>query len=112
MLVHDSANLDHRFDQMLRSQDITQPQGWVEDLTHGACVDNTTGVIEALQAWEWGTGVTKFRVVIVLENVRVAGACKLDQSRPSRETHRHPKRELVGWSYVDDLWRVLFRRVP
>src|SRR6266705_4093599 len=98
MLIHPCPNLDHRFDQLLRREDITQPQGWVEDLTHCARVDNATGVVEPLQTWEWGTRVTKFRIMIILENVSVAGAREIDQSRPARETHRHTKRELMGRS--------------
>src|SRR6266568_4011416 len=112
MLVHDRTNFNHRFDQLLGRQDITQPRGRIQDLAHCAGVDNTPGVIEPLQTWEWGTGITKFRVVIILENVSVTGARKLDQSRPSRETHRHPERELMGRSHVDDFWRALFRRAP
>src|SRR5438046_1019029 len=48
--------------------------------------------------------------MIVLENVGVARTCKIDQSRPPRETHRHAKRELMGRSYVNYFWRALFRR--
>src|SRR5258707_8357755 len=92
MLIHHGANLDHRFDQLLRREDITQAQGWVEDLTHCACVDDTAGVIEPLQAWEWGTGIAKFGVMVVLENVCVTGTRKIDQCRSSRETHRHAER--------------------
>src|SRR4029077_16968360 len=55
------------------------------------------------------TGVTKFRVVIVLENVGVARARKIDQRGSPRETHRHAERELVRGSYVNYFWRALFR---
>src|SRR6266550_3236314 len=110
MLIHDSANLDHRFDQLLRCEDVAQAQGRVENLTHCAGVDDTTGVIEPLQTWEWGTGITKFRVVIVLENISVARAREIDQSRPSRETHRHAERKLMGRRHVNYFWRALFRR--
>src|SRR6266478_940342 len=110
MLIHHGPNLDHWFNQLLWRQDITQPQGWIENLAHRARVDDTTHIIEALQTWEWGTGITKFRVVVVLENVSVAGARKIDQSRSSRQTHSHAKRELVGRSDVDDFWRALSRR--
>src|ERR1044071_382498 len=48
MLIHHGANLDHWFDQLLRRQDITESQGRVEDLTHCARVDNTTGIIKSL----------------------------------------------------------------
>src|ERR1700730_14805986 len=48
--------------------------------------------------------------MIVLENVSIAGARKVDQSRSSRETHRHAERELVRGSDIDDFRRVLFRR--
>src|SRR5437899_8266116 len=112
MLIHHSANLDYRFDQLFRCEDVTQAQGWVEDLAHGAGVDDAPGVIESLQTWEWGTGITKFRVVIVLENVSVAGAREIDQSRPSREAHRHTERELMGRSHVNYFGRALFRRPP
>src|SRR6266516_6463553 len=109
MLIHHSANLDYRFDQLLRCEDITQAQGWVEDLAHGAGVDDAPGVIESLQTWKWGTGITKFRVVIVLENVSVARARKIDQSRPSRETHRHAERKLMGRCHVNYFRRGSFR---
>src|SRR5207249_11644525 len=68
ILIHHSANLDYRFDQLLRCEDVTQAQGWVEDLAHGAGVDDAPGVIESLQTWKWGTGITKFRIVIVLRS--------------------------------------------
>src|SRR5436309_15132248 len=110
MLVHHRANLNHRFDELMWRDDITQPQGWVQNLAHRARVNDTTNIIQALQTWEWGTGVTKFRVVIVLENVGVARPCKIDQGRPPRETHRHAKRELMGRSYVNYFRRALFRR--
>src|SRR5438552_13320672 len=110
MLIHHSANLDHRFDQLFRRQDITQAQGWIKNLAHGACVDDTTRVVQALQTWEWGTGITKFRVVIVLENVSVAPTRKVDQCSPPRETHCHAERELMGRSHVNYFWRPLFRR--
>lgn len=48
MLVHHRANFDHWFDQLFWRQDVTQAQGGIEDLTHCACVDNTTGVIKTL----------------------------------------------------------------
>src|SRR6267154_5004371 len=67
-------------------------------------------MVEPLQTWEWGTGVTKFRVMIVLENVGVARARKIDQRRPPRKTHRHAERELMGRSYVNYFRRALFRR--
>src|SRR6266478_6953784 len=67
-------------------------------------------MVEPLQAWEWGTGITKFRVVIVLENVGVARARKIDQGRSPRQTHRHAERELMGRSHVDYFGRALFRR--
>src|SRR4030095_556524 len=109
MLIHHGPNLDHWFNQCLWRQDIPQPQGWIENLAHRARVDDTTHIIEALQTWEWGTGITKFRVVVVLENVSVAGARKIDQSRSPRETHRHSKRKLMRRSYIDDFRRALFR---
>src|SRR4029450_7561853 len=101
MLIHYCPNLNHWFDQLLRRQHITQSQGAVEDLTHRARINNTTGVIKSLQTWEWGTGITKFRVMIIFENVSVAGARKIDQSYPSRETHRHAKWELMRRSDID-----------
>src|SRR5438876_5986166 len=110
MLVHHRPNLNHRFDQLVWRDDITQPQRWVQDLAHRAGVDDATYIIQALQTWEWGTGVTKFRVVIVLENVGVARPCKIDQGRPSRQAHRHAERELMGRSYINDFRRALFRR--
>src|SRR6266496_4577633 len=109
MLVHHRPNLDHRFDQLVWRDDITQPQRWVQDLAHRACVDDATYIIQALQTWEWGTSITKFRVMIVLENVGVARARKIDQGRPPRKTHRHPERKLMRRSDVDDFWRRLFR---
>src|SRR6267143_833995 len=54
MLVHHSTNFDHWLDQLLRRKNVTQSQGGIEDLTHCACVDNTAGVIQPLQTWEWG----------------------------------------------------------
>ena len=78
VLVHDRPNLDHRFDQLMWRDDITQSQRWVQDLAHRAGVDDATDIIQALQTWEWGTGITKFRVMIVLENVGVALARKID----------------------------------
>src|SRR5437773_2616278 len=48
--------------------------------------------------------------MIVLENVGVARARKIDQGRPSRKTHRHAERELMGRSYVNYFWGALFRR--
>src|SRR5438132_10367561 len=67
-------------------------------------------MVEPLQAREWGTGITKLRVVIVLKNVGVARARKIDQGRSPRETHRHAERELMGRSYVNYFGRALFRR--
>src|SRR6266567_127062 len=110
MLVYHRPNLNHRFDQLVWRDDITQPQRWVQDLAHRARVDDATYIIQTLQTWEWGTGITKFRVMIVLENVGVACTRKIDQGRPPRKTHRHAERELMGRSYVNYFWRALFRR--
>src|SRR6266566_6500256 len=110
MLVHHRPNLNHRLDQLVWRDDIAQPQRWIQDLAHRAGVDDATYIIQALQTWEWGTGVTKFGVVIVFENVRVAGTGKIDQGRPPRETHGHAERELMGRSYVNYFRRALFRR--
>src|SRR5215472_15859049 len=104
VLVHYSPNFNHWFDQLLWRHDIPQSQRRVQDLAHSTRIDNATHTIQALSTWEWGTSVTKFRVVIVLENVSVASAGEVDESRPSRKTHRHAKRELMGRSYVDDFW--------
>src|SRR4029077_16129025 len=108
MLVHHGANFNHRFDQLMWRDDITQPQRWVQDLAHRARVDNTPHIVQALQTWEWGTGITKFCIVIVLENVGVARARKIDQRGSPRETHRQAERELVRRSYVNYFWRALF----
>src|SRR5438067_241889 len=110
MLVHHRSNLNHRVDQLVWRDDITQPQRWVQDLAHRARVDDMTYIIQALQTREWGTGITKFRVMIVLKNVGVARARKIDQGRPPRKTHRHAERELMRGSYVNYFWRALFRR--
>jgi hypothetical protein len=48
--------------------------------------------------------------VIVLENVGIARARKIDQGRPPRETHRHAERELMGRSYINYFGRALLRR--
>src|SRR5438132_3993062 len=109
MLVHHCTNFDHWVDQLLRRQNITQSQGGVEDLSHCACVDNTACIIKPLQTREWGTGIPKFRVMVILKDVSVAGARKIDQSRPSRETHRHSKWELMRRSNIDYFRRTLFR---
>src|SRR5437016_10736391 len=84
MLVHHSANLDHWLDQLLRRQDIPQPQRRVEDLTHCARVDNTAGVIKPLQARERGTGISKCGMRVCLKYLRVAGGRKLAQASPLR----------------------------
>src|SRR5437016_11179978 len=110
MLIHHGSDFEHWFDQLFWRQDITQAQGRIEDLTHSAGVDNTSSVIKPLQAREWRTGITKFRVMIVLENVSVAGARKVDQSRSSRETHRHTEWELMRRSDIDYFRRALFGR--
>src|SRR4030095_2124680 len=109
MLVHHRANLNHRFDQLMWRDDIAEPQRWVQDLAHRARVNDAADVIQALHAWEWGTGVTKFRVVIVLKNVGIARARKSDQGRPTRETHCHAERELMGRSYINYFGRALLR---
>src|SRR5207248_10382090 len=108
MLVHHRSNLNHRVDQLVWRDDITQAQRWIQDLAHCARVDDTTHIIQALQTWEWGTGITKFRVVIVFENVSVAGMRKINQGCPARKTHGHAERKLMGRSYVNYFWRALF----
>src|SRR6516165_6114749 len=110
MLVHHRPNLNHRFDQLVWCDDIAQPQRWVQNLAHRACVDDTTDIIQALQTWEWGTGVTKFRVVVVFENVGITGTRKIDQGRSPRETHGHAEGKLMGRGDVDYFGRTLFRR--
>src|SRR5437588_3928325 len=110
MLIHHRADFNHRFYQLLRRQDITQAQGWIEYLTHCARVDDPAGVIESLQTWERGTGITKLRVMIVLENVSIALARKINESGPARRTHRHAERELMGRGDVNYFGRRLFRR--
>src|SRR5438067_8320706 len=110
MLIHHSPNLDHRFDQLLWRYDITKPQGRIEDLAQCSGIDDTADVVETLQTWEWGTRVTKFRVVIVLENVGVTRSREIDQSCPPRETHRHAERKLMGRGHVNYFRRALFQR--
>src|SRR5437763_16619492 len=105
MLIHHSANLDHRFDQLFRRQDITQAQGWIKNLAHCARVDDAASVIEPLQTWKRGTRATKFRVVIVFEKVSVAPARKIDSGRPTCEPHRHAARKLMGSRHGDYLRR-------
>src|SRR5437870_1817284 len=88
MLVGDRANSDHRFYQFFRGQNVAQAQRWIENLTHGARVDDSPTVIQPLQARKRRAGKTKFRVMIVLKDVSITGMGKVDQSRPARETHR------------------------
>src|SRR5207248_4056389 len=109
MLIGDRPDLDYWLYQLLWRQNITQAQGWIEDLAHGPGVNNATGVIEPLQAWKRRTGEAKLRVVIVLENVGIALTRKVDQRGPARETHRHAERELMGRRHVNYFWRRLFR---
>src|SRR5436190_12975704 len=99
MLVHHRPNLNHRFDQLMWRDDITQPQRWVQDLAQRARIDDATHIIQALQTWEWGTGITKFRVVIVLENVSIARARKINQGCPPCEARCHTERELMRRSH-------------
>src|SRR5436190_3999429 len=110
MLINHCANLNHWLDQSLWCKDVTQAQRWIENFTHCAGIDNPAGVIKPLQAWERGTGVPKFRVVIILENVSVAGAGKIDQCRPPRQAHGHTKWELMRRSNIDDFRRPLSGR--
>src|SRR6516165_1419244 len=110
MLIHNRPDLNHRVDQWFRGEDVTEPQRWVENLTHGSGVNDTTGVIESLQTGERRTGKPKLRIVIVFENVRVPLAGKLDERGPARKTHRHPQRKLMRRRDVNDLGRSPFGR--
>src|SRR5438067_10907243 len=47
--------------------------------------------------------------MIVLENVGIAVARKINQCGPSGETHRHAERELMRRGDVNNLWCCLFR---
>src|SRR5437762_10392923 len=110
MLIGDRPDLDYWLYQLLWRQNITQAQGWIEDLAHCPGVNDATGVIESLQAGERRTGEAKLRVMIVLENVGIAVAREINQRRPACETHRHAERELMRRCDVNNLWRCLFRR--
>jgi len=101
MFDHHSANLDYRFDQLLSARIVTQAQGWVEDLAHGAGVDDAARSYRVPANMEVGDRYNEFRIVIVLENVSVARAREINQSRPSRETHRHAERKLMGRRHVN-----------
>src|SRR5438477_855411 len=68
MLIHYRPDLNHRVDQWFWGENVTEPQRWIENLTHGSGVDDATGVIESLQTRERGTGKTKLRIVVVFEN--------------------------------------------
>src|SRR5438067_13642561 len=78
MLIHYRANLDHRINQLFRREQISDAQGWVKDLAHCSGVDHAAGIIEPLQTRERGTGKTKFRIMIILEDVGVMLARKID----------------------------------
>src|SRR5881397_3208657 len=109
MLIHHGPNLDHRINQLFRREQISDAQGRIENLAHRARVDHAAGIIESLQTRKWGAGETKFRVVIVLENVGVTLARKIDQRSPARKAHGHAERKLMRWRYVNDLGRRPFR---
>ncbi len=79
MLIHYRANLDHRFGQLFRSEDVTDAQRRIQNLAHRAGVNDAAAVIESLQTRERGAGKTKFRIVIVLENVSVVFSRKIDK---------------------------------
>src|SRR6188472_330637 len=105
MLIHYRPDLNHRVHSWFRGDEVTEPERWIENLTHGSGVDDTTGVIESLQARKRRTGKTKLRIVIVFENVGVALAGELDERGPARKTHSHPERKLVRRCDVNDLGR-------
>src|SRR5690242_4766710 len=110
MLIHHRPDLNHRVHQWFWRENVTEPERRIENLTHGAGVDDTTGVIESLQTRERRTSKTKLRVVIVFENVGVALAGELDERGPARKTHCHTERKLVGRRDVNDLGRPPFGR--
>src|SRR4030095_846864 len=110
MLIHYRPDLNHRVDQLFRSEDVAEEKRWIENLTHRSGVDDAAGVIESLQTGERRTGKTKLGIVIVFENVGVALAGELDERSPARKTHRHPERKLMRRRDVNDLGRSPFGR--
>src|SRR5436305_14782396 len=110
MLIGDRPDLDYWLYQLLWRQNITQAQGWIEDLAHCPGVNDATRVIESLQAGERRTGEAKLRVMIVLKNIGVTLTREIDQRGPACQTHGHAERELMRRCDVDNLWRCLFRR--
>src|SRR5438093_13510727 len=110
MLIGDRPDLDYWLYQLLWRQNITQAQGWIEDLAHCPGVNDATRVIESLQAGERRTGEAKLRVMIVLKNIGVTLTREIDQRGPACQTHGHAERELMRRCDVNNLWRCLFRR--
>src|SRR6266550_1249955 len=109
MLIGDRPDLDYWLYQLLRRQNITEAQGWIENFAHCPGVNNAARVIESLQTWKRGTSEAKLRVMIVLENVGIALTREIDERGPARETHRHAERELMGRRYVNNFGRQPFR---
>src|ERR1041385_6716071 len=105
MLIHDRADFDHRFDQPVRRQNVSESQRWVHDLAERAGIDDAAAIIESLQAGQRRAGKAKLRVVIVLENVGVVFVRKLDQQSSPRQTHGHTERKLMRWSDINYLGR-------
>src|SRR5436190_7943758 len=105
MLIGDRPDLDYWLYQLLWRQNITQAQGWIEDLAHCPGVNDATGVIESLQAGERRTGEAKLRVMIVFENVGIGVGRKINQGRPGCETHGHAEGEWMRGCDVINFWR-------
>src|SRR5215470_9776936 len=95
MLIHHCANFYHRLDQLIWRQNVSESQRRVEDFTECAGVDDTAAIIETLQAGQRRPGKTKLGVVVVLKNVSVAFARKIDERGAARQTHGHAERELM-----------------
>src|SRR5262245_54935985 len=110
VLIHSTADLHKRIDQLLWRDDVAQAQRRTENLAHGACVNHSTGVVDPLQGTDRWSDETKLRVVIVFKNECVVSTRKIEQVGPTLQTHGNAERKLMGRRHINHSWQWFFWR--
>jgi hypothetical protein len=86
-----------RLHQIVRHDEVADPQTREQHLREGAQIDRPAAVIEAPQGRQRRSGIAVLAVVIVLDDPGVRRPCPVEQSQAARQAHHRAHRVLMRW---------------
>src|SRR5580704_6951513 len=86
--------------EICRHDEVAEAKRGEENFAEAAGEEDEAVAIEALQRWDWSSGVTEFAIVVVFQNLRAGFAGGFEELQTAREAHGDSEGKLMARSNV------------